>query len=67
MNPMNLMMNQMMAQFRGNPFFQQAQQMVQGKTPDQIKETCMNICRSKGINFDQAFSQFQSQFQFPQR
>lgn len=67
---MNRMMNQMgramsnnmMAQFQNNPLFQQAQQMAKGKTPDQLKQTCINICRSKGIDFDQAWNQFQSQF-----
>lgn len=66
MNLMNAMMgqamNRMMAQFQGNPFFQQAQQMSQGKTDEELKQTCMNLCRSRGINFDQAMNQFQSQF-----
>lgn len=56
------MSNNMMAQFQNNPLFQQAQQMAKGKTPDQLKQTCINICRSKGIDFDQAWNQFQSQF-----
>lgn len=58
----NRMMNQMMAQFQGNPMFQQAIQMTQGKSETEIKQTCINICRNKGIDFDQAFNQFQSQF-----
>lgn len=67
MNPMQLMMqpmmHSMMSRFQGNPMFQQAQQMAQGKSPEQLKQTCMNICKSKGIDFEQAWSQFQSQFQ----
>lgn len=66
MNPMNAMMNQamnqMMARFQNNPFFQQAQQMAQGKSDEELKQTCMNICKNRGINFNQAMSQFQSQF-----
>lgn len=57
-----LMRSNMMSQFQGNPLFQQAQQMAQGKTPEQLRQTCINLCRNKGIDFDQAFNQFQSQF-----
>lgn len=67
MNPMmnqmgRMMMNSMISQLQGNPMFQQAQQMAQGKTPEQLRQTCMNLCRSKGLDFDQAWNQFQSQF-----
>lgn len=66
-NPMQLilqpMIQSMMGKFQGNPMFQQAQQMAQGKSPEQLKQTCMNICKNKGIDFEQAWSQFQTQFQ----
>ena len=63
MNQMGrMMMNNMMSQLQSNPMFQQAQQMAQGKTPEQLRQTCMNLCRSKGLDFDQAWNQFQSQF-----
>lgn len=63
MNQMGrMMMNNMMSQLQGNPMFQQAQQMAQGKTPEQLRQTCMNLCRSKGLDFYQAWNQFQSQF-----
>lgn len=67
MNPMmnqmgRMMMNNMMSQLQSNPMFQQAQHMAQGKTPEQLRQTCMNLCRSKGLDFDQAWNQFQSQF-----
>ena len=52
----------MMKQFGANPMFRQAQQMAEGKTPEQIKETCKNFCKQRGIDFDQAWAQFQSQF-----
>lgn len=67
MNPMAMMsqqmMNMMMSRFQGDPRFQQAQQMSQGKTEDQVKMICQNFCKSRGIDFDQAMSQFQSQMQ----
>ena len=67
MNPMmnqmgRMMMNNMMSQLQSNLMFQQAQQMAQGKTPEQLRQTCLNLCRSKGLDFDQAWNQFQSQF-----
>lgn len=57
-NPMQIMMNQL----NGNPLFQQAQNMAQGKSPEQLKQTCENICRQKGVDFNAAWNQFQSQF-----
>lgn len=57
-NPMNLMMNQLNA----NPMFRQAQQMAEGKSPEELKQTCENLCKQRGINFDDAWAQFQSQF-----
>lgn len=56
------MMNLMMSQLGNNPLFKQAQQMAQGKSPEELKQTCMNICKSKGVDFNQAWQQFQSQF-----
>lgn len=65
-NPMQMMNNQMMnmmrTQFMNNPLFQQAQQMSQGKSPAELQQVCMNICKSKGLDFNQALQQFQSQF-----
>ena len=61
-NPMNQMMGMMMRQFQGNPLFNQAQQMAQGKSPQEIQQICKNICKSKGLDLDQALAQFQSQF-----
>lgn len=63
MNQMGrMLMNNMMTQLQGNPVFQQAQQMAQGKTPEQLKQTCINLCRSRGLDFNQAWNQFQTQF-----
>ena len=58
MNPMQMMMNQL----NGNPLFQQAQNMAQGKSPEQLKQTCENLCRQKGVDFNAAWNQFQSHF-----
>lgn len=58
MNPMSLILSQL----NSNPLFRQAQQMAEGKSPEELKQTCENLCRQRGINFDEAWSQFQSQF-----
>ena len=43
-NPMQMMQAMMMNQLNGNPLFQQAQNMAQGKSPEQLKQTCENLC-----------------------
>ena len=45
-NPMQLA--QMFAS--QNPQAAPAMQMIQGKSPDQLKEVFYNLCKSKGIN-----------------
>ena len=57
-NPLSLMLNQL----NSNPLFRQAQQMARGKSESEMKQTCENICRQKGINLNDAWAQFQSQF-----
>lgn len=62
MNPVQMMQNMALQQLQSNPTFMQAQKMVQGKTPEQIKETCENLCHQYGMTFDEAWNKFQSQF-----
>ena len=57
MNPMAMLQN-----LNSNPLFQQAQRMAQGKSEAEIIQIARNICREKGINFDEAYSIFQSQY-----
>lgn len=54
--------NPMMQMMQMNPLFRQAQQMAQGKSEQELKQICVNLCNSKGINLEDAFKQFQSQF-----
>lgn len=58
----HMMQNMMKSQFQNHPLFRQAQQMAQGKSEEQIKQTCINLCRQGGIDLDAAWNQFQSQF-----
>ena len=44
-----------------NPLFRQAQNMAKGKTPEELKQVCQNVCNQRGIDFDAAWAQFQSQ------
>ena len=57
MNPMAMLQN-----LNSNPLFQQAQRMAQGYSEAEIIQIARNICREKGINFDEAYSIFQSQY-----
>lgn len=59
------MMNPIMAMFQqqnlnSNPLFLQAQKMAQGKNEEEIMLIARNICKEKGINFDNAFASFKS-------
>ena len=51
-----------MGQFQQDPLFQQAQQMTQGKSIEEIQRTCENLCKQSGIDIKAAWEQFQSQF-----
>lgn len=62
MNIMQMMQSMMMGQMQNNPVFRQAQQMSQGKTPEQLKQTCENLCKQYGVSYDEAWNKFQSQF-----
>lgn len=58
----SMLSNMMMSRLQNNPLFVQAQQMAQGKSPDELRKTCENLCHQRGIDFNQALNQFQSQF-----
>ena len=58
MNPMEMIMNQMLG---NNPMFQRARQMAEGKNEQEIKQIASNLCKQRGINIDDAFKQFQTQ------
>lgn len=58
MNPINLLLSQLNV----NPLFRQAQHMAEGKSPEELRQTCENLCKQRGISFEEAWSQFQSRF-----
>lgn len=53
-NPLNL--------FSNNSLFIRAQQMAQGKTPEELQQIALNICKEKGLDMDKMLQQFQSMF-----
>lgn len=59
-NPMGMLQQQMLAQFqKQNPqMYQQVQQMVSGKSDNQLKEMAQNIANERGINLQQFASRF---------
>ena len=55
------MTNQMpLMNILSNPLYARAQQMANGKSPEQLEQIAKNICKEKGIDYEQAMSQFQS-------
>lgn len=53
----NLM--QMLQNLNSNPLFIQAQKMANGKSEQEILLIAQNICKEKGIDFNEAYQQFQ--------
>lgn len=54
--------NMMSQQLQSNPLFKRAQQMADGKSPEEIQQICKNLCQQRGIDLDQALNQFKNQF-----
>lgn len=57
MNPMQMLNNM----YGGNPLFQRAMQMAKGKDVDGMKQIAHNLCDNMGIDFDEAYRQFEVQ------
>ena len=61
-NPKQAINSMFQQNLQGNPLFKRAQQMAEGKTPEQLQQVAQNLCQQKGIDMNQALQQFQSQF-----
>lgn len=57
-NPQQMMGQMMTQQLQNNPLFQRAQQMAQGKSPQELEQVARNLCQQRGIDLDSAMSQF---------
>ena len=47
-------------QFFNEPYYEQAKRMTEGKNKQQLEQTARNLCRERGLNFDETLSKFQS-------
>ena len=61
-NPKQAINSMFQQNLQANPLFKRAQQMAEGKTPEQLQQVAQNLCQQKGIDMNQAIQQFQSQF-----
>ena len=61
-NPKQALNSMFQQNLQANPLFKRAQQMADGKTPEQLQQVAQNLCQQKGIDMNQALQQFQSQF-----
>lgn len=61
-NPKQAINSMFQQNLQANPLFKRAQQMAEGKTPEQLQQVAQNLCQQKGIDMNQALQQFQSQF-----
>lgn len=51
-NPMSLLEQQ----YGNNPALKQAKEMSQGKSPEELKQVCLNLAKQKGIDPQQVLS-----------
>jgi hypothetical protein len=58
-NPQQVVSQMMNQQLQNNPLFQRAQQMAQGKSPQELEQVAKNLCKQRGIDLDSAMKQFQ--------
>ena len=61
-NPKQTASSMFQQNLQANPLFKRAQQMAEGKTPEQLQQVAQNLCQQKGIDMNQALQQFQAQF-----
>lgn len=54
----NSQMQQLLSLPISSPLFKRAQEMVAGKSGPEVEQIARNICDQKGINYDEAFTQF---------
>lgn len=57
-NPQQMVSQIMSQQLQSNPLFQRAQEMAQGKTPQELEQVARNLCQQRGIDLDSAMNQF---------
>ena len=61
-NPKQAISSMFQQNLQGNPLFNRAMQMANGKSEAELRQIAQNLCQQKGIDLNQALQQFQSQF-----
>lgn len=51
-------LNQLPSQMTSSPLFKRAREMADGKSSDEIQQIARNICAQKGVDFDEALTEF---------
>lgn len=50
-----------------HPLFKRAQEMAQGKSEAELQQIALNLCKERGLDFEEAFAAFQKQFGLSQK
>lgn len=50
-----------------HPLFKRAQEMAQGKSETELQQIALNLCKERGLDFEEAFAAFQKQFGLSQK
>ena len=50
-----------------HPLFKRAQEMAQGKSEAELQQIALNLCKERGLDFEEAFAAFQKQFGISQK
>lgn len=50
-----------------HPLFKRAQEMAQGKSETELQQIALNLCKERGLDFEEAFAAFQKQFGISQK
>lgn len=50
-----------------HPLFKRAQEMAAGKSNEELQKIALNLCKERGLDFEEAFSAFQKQFGLSQK
>jgi hypothetical protein len=52
------------SQLASNPLFKRAEEMAEGKSPNELEQIAKNLCQQRGIDYEYAWKTFQQQFKF---
>lgn len=50
-----------------HPLFKRAQEMAKGKSEAELQQIALNLCKERGLDFEEAFTAFQKQFGLSQK